>query len=219
MKIQQYEKNSPEWFEARKTLITGTKNKDLIVKRGTGKKKGFYQLIADRLAKPKVVNEFLPAGYEEREDPRTRGHRLEEHGAGSFGELIPSLTLDLTPTLCISDENPQLGYSPDGLIREAGKVVGTLEVKCLDGANHIEALITQDYSDYEWQIVQGFIVNPDQKYAYLVFYNPDLTHKHLHYIMIMREDLQEKITQMQEIHELTLTEVNEWTRKIINNEI
>ena len=220
MKIQQYEKNSPEWLNARAGIITGTKNKDLIVKRGTGKKKGFYQLIADRLLAPKPVNDFLPEGYDLKEEAHTRGHRLESEAVQKFRELIPTLTIKDECVLCISEENPRLGYSPDALVYADDNVFvepfATIEVKCLDGANHIEALITKDYSDFEWQIVQGFIVNPKQQYAYLVFYNPDLL-RPLHYILITREELQEKITQMQEIHELTLTEVEDWTNKIFNN--
>jgi hypothetical protein len=229
MKIQTYD-NLNDWLADREGIITGTKNKDLIVKKGTGKKKGFYQLIADKLLAPKPKNDFLPEGYETpKEDARARGNRLESEAIDKFRELIPTLYIDSTKVLCISDENPRIGYSPDALIYPtfimqhidmSGNVspIGTVEIKCLDGANHIEALITKDYSDFEWQIVQGFIVNPKQQYAYLVFYNPDLLCS-LHYILITREDLQEKITQMQEIHELTLTEVEDWTNKILNNEI
>lgn len=226
MKIQTYD-NLNDWLADRTSLITGTKNKDLIVKKGTGKKKGFYQLIADRLLAPKPKNDFLPENYETpKEDARARGNRLESEAIDKFRELMPTLYIDSTKVLCISDENPRLGYSPDALIYLSDSVeetvsdlaIGTVEIKCLDGANHIEALITKDYSDFEWQIVQGFIVNPKQQYAYLVFYNPDLL-RPLHYILITREELQEKITQMQEIHELTLTEVEDWTNKILNNEI
>ena len=231
MIIKQFTKNSPEWLQAREGLITGTKNKDLIVKRGTGKKKGFYQLIADRLQVPKTSSNREYIG--DVEDPRARGHRLESEAVAKFREMMPDLIIKDDCVLCVSEENPKLGYSPDALVYEGqefpdkeaegityleGVAVGTLEVKCLDDANHIEALITKDYSDFEWQIVQGFIVNPKQKFAYLVFYNPDLL-RPLHYILITREELQEKITQMQEVHELTLTEVEDWTNKILNNEI
>ena len=40
------------WAEARRGKITGTRLKDIIVKRGTGKKIGFYELIAERLGIP-----------------------------------------------------------------------------------------------------------------------------------------------------------------------
>lgn len=216
MKILHFTKNSPEWLEARSSLITGTKNKDLIVKRGSAKKKGFYQLIADRLQVPK---ENSMRGYAtDIEDPRARGHALESQAIEMFKKIVPNLIIKDDCTLCVSEENPNLGYSPDGLIYENGTPVATIEVKCLDGANHIEALITKDYSDFEWQLIQGFIVNPLQQYAYLVFYNPDLK-RPLHYILITRDEVKEKITQLQEIQALTLTEVEDWTNKILNNQI
>jgi len=215
MKILQFTKNSQEWLQARQTLITGTKNKDLIVKRGTGKKKGFYQLIADRLTIPQT---YIHDGYEMPEDPRMRGHRLEGEAIAKFRELMPNLIIKDDCTLCVSDENPNLGYSPDALIYEDTQPIGTVEVKCLDGANHIEALITKDYSDFEWQLIQSFIVNPKQEYAYLVYYNPDIK-RPLHYIFITRDDVKEKITQLQEIQALTLTEVEDLTNKILNNQI
>lgn len=222
MKILHFTKNSPEWLEAREGIITGTKNKDLIVKRGTGKKKGFYQLIADRLQVEKPKNNFLPDGFEMKEEPHTRGHRLESEAIEEFKKLMPDLLINDDCTLCVSEENNKLGYSPDALIYTDdivdGTPIATIEVKCLDGANHIEALITKDYSDYKWQLIQGFIVNPLQQYAYLVFYNPDLK-RPLHYIYITRDEVKEDITMLQEIQALTLTEVDEWTQKILNNQI
>jgi hypothetical protein len=235
MKILNFTKNSPEWLEARTSLITGTKNKDLIVKRGTSKKKGFYQLIADRLQVQKVNS---MRGYAtDIEDPRARGHALESEAIQEFKKIMPHLIINDDCTLCVSEENDKLGYSPDALIYDStqisagetnhstmediiGKLTprGTVEVKCLDGANHIEALITKDYSDFEWQLIQGFIVNPLQQYAYLVYYNPDLK-RPLHYIKINRDEVKEKITQLQEIQTLTLTEVEDWTNKILNNQI
>lgn len=217
MKILHFTKNSPEWLQAREGLITGTKNKDLIVKRGTAKKKGFYQLIADRLTVPK---ENSMRGYAtDITEPHLRGQALESEAVVKFKVMMPNLIINDECTLCVSEENDKLGYSPDGLIYATSTdttPIGTLEIKCLDGANHIEALITKDYSDYEWQLIQGFIVNPKQQFAYLVFYNPDLK-RPLHYIYITRDEVKEKITQLQEIQALTLTEVEEWANKIINN--
>ena len=59
---------------AREGKITGSRLKDIIVKRGTGKKIGFYSLIAEKLG--------IPA--EEGETPMERGSRLEK---GSYRAL------------------------------------------------------------------------------------------------------------------------------------
>ena len=66
MKILKYE-NIEEWLEARRGKITGTRLKDLIMKRSSKHKIGFYELIAERVA--------IPANDENVMD---RGHRLEE---------------------------------------------------------------------------------------------------------------------------------------------
>ena len=70
--IQKFQ-DKEEWLNARAGKITGSKLKDLIVKRGTGEKKGFYQLIADRVA-------IAPDG----ENPMDRGTRLEEEAIERF---------------------------------------------------------------------------------------------------------------------------------------
>ncbi len=72
MKTLKFE-NQESWLEARKTKITGSRLKDIIVKRGTGQKIGFYELIAERLAIPS-----------DGEDPMERGHRLETEALERF---------------------------------------------------------------------------------------------------------------------------------------
>jgi len=51
MKTIKFE-NEEEWLEARKGKITGTRLKDLILKRSTKPKLGFYEIIAERIAIP-----------------------------------------------------------------------------------------------------------------------------------------------------------------------
>ena len=55
--------------------ITGTRLKDLVVKRGTGRKIGFYELIAERIAIP-------PSG----ENVMDRGKRLEDEAVERFAK-------------------------------------------------------------------------------------------------------------------------------------
>jgi hypothetical protein len=51
MKIQQFN-DQQDWLEARKCKITGSRLKDIVTLKGTGKKKGYYELIAERIALP-----------------------------------------------------------------------------------------------------------------------------------------------------------------------
>lgn len=190
-----------EWLSARIGKITGSKLKDLIVKRGSGKKILFYQLIADRLGIP-------PDG----ETPMDRGHRLEEEAIMEF-EKLTGLKVNSELMICERDDNPSIAYSPDGIID--GKT--WIEIKCLGSARHIEALLTQEIpSDYQDQAIQAFVVNDDLKKLYMVFYDPRLLYKPLFWLEVKREDVKEKAEQYLEYQQATLAEVNEIVLKLSN---
>lgn len=183
MKIIELDQNTPEWLEARKGKITGSKLKDIVVKRGSGKKIGFYQLIADRLA--------IDEAYQ---DPRERGHALEHEAIEEF-EKATGRVVNKNIGLCVSDLNDAIALSPDGLIKdEDGKYTEAVEVKCLGSARHIEAVLTNRVpAEYEMQATQYFIVNEDLEVLYFIFYDPRIIAKPLQMVQITREELEEDI--------------------------
>ena len=69
MKTIKIEQNSEEWIEVRKGKITGSKLGDITLKKGGGYKKGFYEIIADKVSIPD--EEDVPS------NPMERGHYLE----------------------------------------------------------------------------------------------------------------------------------------------
>ena len=71
--ITQTFNSEQEWLDARRGRITGTRLKDLILKRSTKPKQGFYEIIAERIA--------IPASEENVMD---RGHRLESEALEMF---------------------------------------------------------------------------------------------------------------------------------------
>ena len=162
MKTKTYQ-NKEEWFDARLGKITGSRLKDLIVKRGTGKKIGYYELIAERIA--------LPA---DNENPMDRGTRLEEEALLKFEEHTGK-NVDNSLVIWEREDNEHIAISPDGIINENEAV----EVKCLSSARHIEALLTGELpSEYEYQRLQYFIVNENLKTLYWVFYDPRIPKNH-----------------------------------------
>ena len=62
-----------KWAAFRKGKITGTRLEKITVKRGTGKKIGFYELIAERMGI-----------FEEEENAMERGLRLEPEAIELF---------------------------------------------------------------------------------------------------------------------------------------
>jgi len=184
-----------EWLNFRLGKISGSRLKDILVKRGTGKKKGYYELIAERIA--------VPA---DDENPMDRGTRLEEEALARF-EQETKKKVDTSLIVWQSDEDKNIILSPDGVISEYEAV----EVKCLCSASHIEAWLTQEIpSEYKDQALQYFVVNPSLEKLYFTFYDPRIPAKDFFIIEIGRDE--EKVQEylayeksvMQEIDEIVL---------------
>lgn len=184
-----------DWLAARRGKITGTRLKDIVVKRGTGRKIGFYELIAERLA-------IEPDGEE---SPMERGLRLEEEAIARF-VAETGKKVDTSLIILERDDNPNIAYSPDGLIGTTEDV----EVKCLGSARHIEAWLTKKVPDeYEFQVLQGFMVNDKLKKRHIVFYDPRIPVKDYFVIEVKREDVAEQIDEYLAYERAVLQEVND----------
>lgn len=181
-----------DWFDGRIGKITGSRLKDIVVKRGTGKKIGYYELIAERIA--------LPASEE---NPMDRGTRLEEEALARF-ENETGKEVDTSLVIWERDDCESIAISPDGFIGETEAV----EVKCLSSARHIEALLTKDIPDeYHYQRLQYFIVNEKLEKLYWVFYDPRIPKKDFFFFTFFREDYAEEIQYALDYQKQTLEEV------------
>lgn len=194
--------NEQDWKQARMGKITGSTLKDLIVKRGTGKKKGFYQIIADRIA--------IPRDDENRMD---RGHRLEDEAIERFTkETGKKVNTDLV--IWTRDDNDNIAISPDGYIVNKKKVTEAVEVKCLNSASHVEAIITGEYpKEYHEQILQYFVVNDDLKTLYFVMYDPTVPKDYLCFT-INRSDVAEEVEYHLNYEKQELEEIEKWVSEL-----
>lgn len=186
--------NEEQWLEARLGKITGTRLKDLVSKNG-GKKIGFYEVAAERIA--------IPASDELAMD---RGKRLEEEACARFAkETGKKVKNELV--LWVRDDNEDIAISPDGTIGTTEAV----ECKCLSSARHLEAWITKKIpSEYEYQVIQYFVVNSKLKTLYFVFYDPRMP-KDFFWIEVKRKDVQDQVdfcldTEMQVLLEIARIE-------------
>lgn len=193
MNVRTFE-HEEDWQQARIGKITGSKLKDLIVKRGTGQKIGFYQLIADRLALP-----------HDGENVMDRGKRLETEALELVAADLGGVEINSSLVLWERDDNQNIAVSPDGFI---GHRIA-FEVKCLNSARHIEALVTQKIpSDYEDQVLQYFVVNDELEQLHFVFYDPRLVTKQFFYLTVYRKDVAEKVADYLAKEREMLTEVD-----------
>lgn len=205
MKTLTYD-NRDQWMLARQGKITGTRVKDIIVKRGTEKKIGFYELIAERL----MVSEAEFDGYVPNETPMDRGTRLQKQAIERFAKESGKKVNDEL-VMWVRDDNESIAISPDGVI---GKTEA-LETKCLSAANHIKAFITTEVPDeYKYQTRQYFVVNDKLKTLYMAFYDPRIPCKDFFYLIINRVDIENEIKEIYEYQVKELKEVDEWVNKL-----
>lgn len=200
MKILHLTPNSEEWLEARKGKITGSKLGDIVVKRGSGKKIGFYELIADRLAVD-----------HDGENMMDRGHRLELEGIEKF-ESVTGKSMVKDVGICVSDFNENIAVSPDGLSEDHTEAV---EVKCLSSPRHLQAVIENKVpAEYEMQILQYFIVIEALQSLYMVFYDPRIVSLPYHAIHVTRDALEVDIEKYKAYQIETLREVDEIVERL-----
>ncbi len=181
------------WLAARAGKITGTRLKDIVVKRGTGKKIGFYELVAERIAVPP-----------DEEDPMERGSRLQQEAIDRFtSETKKKVKTDLR--IWSREDNENIAISPDGTIGTTEAV----EVKCLSSARHLEAYLTQTIpAEYECQTLQYFVVNDKLKTLHVVFYDPRIAVKDYFTLTIARDGIKDRIEEMLNYEKETLQEVD-----------
>lgn len=199
MKISNFE-TKEEWFTGRLGKITGSRLKDIVVKRGTGRKIGFYELIAERIALPS-----------DGENPMDRGTRLEQLAVDTFVSQAGK-KINTGHTIWSRDDNDSIAVSPDGWTDDLMEAV---EAKCLSSARHIEAFLTQEVPDeYKMQAYQYFIVNEKLSTLYFCFYDPRIPCKEFFYLTITRDSVQKEINEYLEYQEVTLKEVGEIVNKL-----
>jgi|CXWL01.1.fsa_nt_gi putative phage-type endonuclease len=186
--------NREDWLAARRGKITGTRVKDLIVKRGTGKKKAYYELIAERLA----------VEPDTEETPMDRGTRLEAEGVQKFIETTGK-EVDTSLVIWERDDNSSIAISPDGFIGKTEAV----EMKCLSSASHIEAWLTQEIPDeYKDQALQYFVCSDELETLYVCFYDPRIPCKEFFWIEMNRESVKDEVSEYLKYEQDTLTEIN-----------
>lgn len=200
-KYNEVEQKSNEWHHLRKGKITGTTLKAIM---GTPKARqdAVYEIIAERLT--------VGVDGEDYENAMDRGNRLEEDAISTF-ELETGKQVEKTG-FCEDETNSFIANSPDGLIGETEAI----EVKCMGGKNHVKMWLTNKIPDeYEWQVVQYFIVNEKLEKLYFVGYNPDIPIHPLHIIEVTREEINLDIENARKSQEKFLEEVDTLLKNII----
>ena len=198
-----------QWMQARMGKVTGSRAADIMPKtRGTGKRIGFYEVVAERLA----VSEADFEGYVPNETPMARGTRLQKFAVERFKKETGK-DVDEKLVLWMREDNEGIAVSPDGVIGEDAAI----ETKCLASARHIEAYLNQAIpDDYEHQTLQYFVTNEKLQTLYVVFYDPRIPAKDFFYMTLHRADVQAKAEVSLKLQLQELKEVDEVVAKLTN---
>ncbi len=170
-----------QWMASRMGKITGSRAGDVVPKKtGTGKKIGFYELVAERLTVPETDG-MVPS-----ETPMERGTRLQSFAIDRF-KRETGKAVDESLVLWSRDDCESIAVSPDGVMEEGREAI---ETKCLSSARHVEAYATNRVPDeYRHQVLQYFAVNDVLERLWLCFYDPRIACRDFFFLKIERADL------------------------------
>lgn len=153
-----------EWLNDKLGKASGSRAKDVMPDAKGNWKKGFWELVDERLRGSIAINS--------EENPMDRGTRLEPQALARFTQETGK-KVDASLLAWFREDDPSIMLSPDGVVGKSAAV----EVKCLVGPSHAEALYTEaipkNTGGYLEQAMQYFVVNDKLKTLYFVFYNPD----------------------------------------------
>lgn len=204
MKIHKIDQKTPEWLELRKGKVTGTGLKKIVGGVKT-QESYFYEMLAERLT--------VSDGFDN-ESALDRGVRLEDEAREKFEKK--SKVIVETVGFLQSDDDANIGCSPDGLIRKGKKYTEAVEIKCLSSGNHVRAWLTNSVPDEHMpQVVQAFIVNKDLQVMHVVFYDPRIKIHPLHIINIERKQITELVKEYTLAELAFLTKIDVAMAKII----
>lgn len=159
-------------------------------------KKRYYEIIAERVARPITPNDYLDRLDGQTFTMMARGHLLEPEALELFAENTGKV-IDAVDSVWERDDNANICISPDGSITgKDGKVREAIEVKCLDNAETCKAFLTGKYpSDYRAQIIKYFVVNADLEILHFVLYTDAIPGLELQVFTIKREDIEDSIAE------------------------
>lgn len=149
----------------------------------TPRKIGFYKLIAERLATPDSWT-----------DAMERGSALELEAIELFAKMNKK-TVVTDQVIWSREDNPNIALSPDGYMEDGFVISEAVEIKCLSSEKHLQAIIEDKLpEEYEFQVLQYFIVNDELETLFFFMYDPRLPEScYMKCFEVKREDKQEEI--------------------------
>ena len=178
-------------------------------------KKHFYEIVADRVARPITPNDYLDRLEGQPFSMMARGHILEPEAIAAF-EAKTGKKVDSDSVVWVSDYDENAYVSPDGCITDKdGKVREACEVKCLSSAEVVKVYADQQYpKEYEPQVLKYFMVNDDLEVLHFIVYTDMIPGLELQIFDIKRSDIEDRLTEAKAFEKEILKRVNKLSQQI-----
>ena len=178
-------------------------------------KKHFYEIVADRVARPVTPNDYEDRLNGEPFTMMARGHILEPEAIVAFEEKTGK-KVDKDSVVWVSDYDENAYVSPDGAITgKDGKVREACEVKCLSSAEVIKCFDEHCYpKEYEPQVLKYFMVNEDLETLHFIIFTDLIPGLELQVFDINRNDVEERLAEARAFEKASLKRIDELASKI-----
>ncbi len=178
-------------------------------------KKHFYEIVADRVARPVTPNDYEDRLNGEPFTMMARGHILEPEAIAAFEEKTGK-KVDEDSVVWVSDYDENAYVSPDGAITSKdGKVREACEFKCLSSAEVIKCFDEHCYpKEYEPQVLKYFMVNEDLETLHFIIFTDLIPGLELQVFDINRKDFEERLAEARAFEKASLKRIDELALKI-----
>lgn len=159
-------------------------------------KKRYYEIIAERVARPITPNDYIDQLNGQPFSMMERGHILEHEALQAFAEKTGKKIIK-DSMIWVSDYDENSYVSPDGCVDNGtDNITEAVEVKCLNSADVVKAYLTGKYpEEYYPQILKYFMVNDNLDTLYFVIYTDVIPGLELQLFEIKRADVAKDISE------------------------
>ena len=178
-------------------------------------KKRYYEMIAERVARPLTPNDYVDRLGGRPFNMMERGHILEPEAREAVEKKLKKKFVG-GEAVWQRDDNPNIYISPDGWVENNGKVTEALEIKCPGSPEIIEAFLNDRYpKEYFPQVCKYFIVNEDLEKLYFALYTDLIPELELQIWTIKREDVEASLEEMRAYEDAVMQMIDRDAQKII----
>lgn len=178
-------------------------------------KKRYYEMLAERVARPITPNDYTDRLEGEPFSMMARGKILEPEIAANFAKEY-NKTLDADSVVWVSDNNPNSYISPDRTITDKDGVCReAVEIKALSSANVLEIWKTQEIpAEYMPQVAKYFIINKDLEKLYWVVGTDVIPGLELQVFEVKREEVEGMLREIEAFENISLIMIDDDAQKI-----